>query len=1049
MTLRPGKYIEYDFPLHEVNRLAVKESPVGGRKPIYNMHKWWARRLSCVFRTILLATRIDWEDWDRLEPWKRNAAGDFVDAEGNALTDEREYHRRVRDPNGHARLARRLPTPGGGQTKAPIHPRTAWERLYYRFDDEANAVIQWSFTKPKGEQSDSETLAAHLGSLGVGFETPNWWERIDWEAREPVTILDPFMGGGTTIVESLRLGANAVGVDLNPVAWFVVKKETDGCDLEELERAFRQVEAEVAEEIKRYYRTTCPCCGEQADVMYVFWVKLAPCYEQTCRRQREGIPVPLYNSFVIAKRDGGKGQQADVPRSKAGVAGMPLVAGPERGIRFLKCPNERCGEVYASKEMPSSESTCPACGTTFDAETGYAGAGKYTCPDCGHEEDTLRAAKDNTPTGMDRNVPLPHRMYGVELYCPHCEFKGYKDPDDDDRALFERAKRDFEVRRDTLGYPPQGIPNDGAKTKVDCDMEGHGFHYWHEMFSERQLLCLCRLRDAILRVGDQNIREYLLLAFTSSLECHNMMTRYNSAARQVESLFSSHAFVPKMTTVEGNVWGADYGRGTFDAAKRRVAASVQWATAFTDNHFATPEACCGIVVGDGAYDGPGSARLQARSSEHLRGCLAESEAGAVVTDPPYYGNVMYAELSDFFYVWLRTALRPDHPDQFSAPLTPKDEEIVEQVTRGHGAPFLHKDQAFFTEGLTRVFAESGRRTQDGSLLVFTFHHQANEAWASVLQTALDAGFCMTAVYPVHAEMLGSLHIQDKRNISYDAVIVCRKQTEKPTSVDWSDLSDAIYMRAEQLVRELEERSNGASLAPEDIYVIAIGKCMEQYSRHYWRGQSYVTKGGQPVSIEAALDGNESRSIRGIGEIVDQLVEESEGRMWSAGLDPVSRFYVVNFLGQTEVPWDRLHRRLRHNAHLSLPDLEKRQLVKTAKGKVKVLSEKEREEYLAQLVDGVSPQLSLLPDDGAAPGLTYIDKVHYLVALDLQSVPTGRLLTSWARDAAFVELLQAIARYLDPSARNYKHYRNLADQVGSQGQAALGLQFRDSLLDEDV
>lgn len=96
MSLRPGKYTEYDFPLHEVNRLAVKEA--NSKKPIYTMHNWWARRLSCVFRTILLATRIDWEDWDRLEPWKRGADGGFVGAEGAKSADERGRRARIALP---------------------------------------------------------------------------------------------------------------------------------------------------------------------------------------------------------------------------------------------------------------------------------------------------------------------------------------------------------------------------------------------------------------------------------------------------------------------------------------------------------------------------------------------------------------------------------------------------------------------------------------------------------------------------------------------------------------------------------------------------------------------------------------------------------------------------------------------------------------------------------------------------------------------------------------------------------------------------------------
>ena len=163
-----------------MNRLAQREA--NAKKPIYTMHKWWARRLSCVFRTVLLASAIDWADWDALEPWLRDADGDFVDKDGRKILNERDYHKRVRDTR-----------PVFGRTNSLLdRPPTAWERLYYRLDDEANAVIEKAF---KGK-----------------------------------LVLDPFMGGGTTIVEALRLGADVAGCDLNPVAWYVVKKETDGID---------------------------------------------------------------------------------------------------------------------------------------------------------------------------------------------------------------------------------------------------------------------------------------------------------------------------------------------------------------------------------------------------------------------------------------------------------------------------------------------------------------------------------------------------------------------------------------------------------------------------------------------------------------------------------------------------------------------------------------------------------------------------------------------------------------------------------------------------
>ena len=358
------------------------------------------------------------------------------------------------------------------------------------------------------------------------------------------------------------------------------------------------------------------------------------------------------------------------------------------------------------------------------------------------------------------------------------------------------------------------------------------------------------------------------------------------------------------------------------------------------------------------------------------------------------------------------------------------------LTRGHGADFLTKDDDFFTAGLTRVFAEAGDHMADDGLLVFTFHHQANEAWASVLRTVLDAGFVIKAVYPVHAEMVASLHIYDKANIAYDALIVCRKQVGEPKAVNWRDVADRVYLRAERLVKELEAEARG--LLAEDIYVIAIGKCLEAYSRHYYRGRSYVYWQDQPVSVEEALDGSEARAIRGIGEIVeivDQLVEEAEGRMWPPGLDPVSRFYVINFLGQSEVDYNRLKRRLMHNAHVSLEEMERQGLVRQSGGKVKAVPETERADALLERLGGLDADATQLSFPGieAAPteDLTAIDKLHLLVALDHRGALTGGLIARWGEDRTFVELARRVARYLDPKDETKKVYERIAEALGGR------------------
>jgi adenine-specific DNA methylase len=860
---------------------------------------------------------------------------------------------------------------------------TAWERLYYRLDPEAERVIEKAF---KGK-----------------------------------LVLDPFMGGGTTIVEAMRLGADVAGVDLNPVAWFAVKKETDGIDPEALEAAFRQVEAAVADEIRSYYKTRCPACGQTADVMYVFWVKLARCLERTC-----GAEVPLFNSFVLARKSG----KREVPASANGTPGMRLADGKGKGTHFLVCP--ACGEVYASfEEIAAEGSTCPACGHLTPPNLlrgGYAGGGNLTCPTCGTSHAILDAAKEQGR--------LPYRMYGLELYCPHCEFKGYKQPDENDLTLYERARQRFEAEQPALNLPEQEIPP-GYNTYVGNPLPDHGYHYWVDMFNERQLLLLARLRDAILAVEDANAREYLLLAWSAAIEYYNMFVSYQTGSGKTRGTFSAHAFVPKVTSTEGNLWGAEFGRNTFQNEHGLIQRGLAWGQRTDDNFFRTDENYTKVPIGDGLFPPQGERLLLCRSSEDLSP-LDGQRTALVITDPPYYGNVMYAELSDFFYVWLRTALACDHPKVFDRSLTSKDEEVVDQKSRAPNVPFLTKDEAFFTAALTRIFDETSRYLDDDGLMVFTFHHQANEAWASVLKTVLDAGFYIKAVYPVHAEMISSLHIRDKANISYDALIVCRKQVREPESVNWRDVADRVYLRAERLVKELEDEARG--LLPEDIYVIAIGKCLEEYSRHYYRGHSYVYWQDHPVGIEEALDGNEERGIRGIGEIVDQLVEEAEGRLWPAGLDPVSRFYVINFLGQSEVPYDRLKRRLLHNPHVSLETLERQQLVRQSGGKVKVESEMQRADYLLERLGGMEADLAQpsLPgiDVSASDDLTAVDRLHLLVVLDRRGALTGGLIARWGQDRTFVELASRVARYLDPKNKGQKVYQRIADALSGRGMVRL-------------
>lgn len=278
------------------------------------------------------------------------------------------------------------------------------------------------------------------------------WERFysrnelkNGEGQPPI-VLDPFMGGGTTIVEALRLGCKVIGIDLNPVAWFVTKKSVDPIDFDALDAAFKHLERTVAPKIKDYYRTTCRN-GHEADVMYVFWVKKVPCL--AC-----GEEVRLFPSFRIATK---------------------------KGTHMVFCP--QCYHIMdGERETWARNGSAPS-------------ASPLLSP--------IRAmpARANTP------APPDAEMFALEYYCRICG-RGYKRASASDRALYEEARAEFQRLKDTLLFPRTKIPEEG---RSDPRPINYGYKYFYQMFNERQLLCLSLLLEEILKVEDENTREYLLL----------------------------------------------------------------------------------------------------------------------------------------------------------------------------------------------------------------------------------------------------------------------------------------------------------------------------------------------------------------------------------------------------------------------------------------------------------------------------------------------------------------------------------------------------------
>jgi adenine-specific DNA methylase len=352
------------------------------------------------------------------------------------------------------------------------------------------------------------------------------------------------------------------------------------------------------------------------------------------------------------------------------------------------------------------------------------------------------------------------------------------------------------------------------------------------MINERQLLCLSHLLREILKIPDINIRELMLIAFSDCLDANNMFCKYEIQWHKISLFFGLHAYHPIERPTENNIWGIEYGRGTFVKCFEKVRRAKAYCkkpyerllksgnkrfSKYTGN-----ECIEANIVGD--FDAlkqiNRAALLRCDTAENLS-FIPNKSVDAVITDPPYFDNIQYSELADFFYVWLRLGLKDLYP-WFNLELSSRPNEIVQNERMG-------KTIEFFSEGLKKVFAESYRVLKDDGLLVFTFHHNKLWAWESIGKILLDSGFYISATPIVRSEGKSGFH-SSKGNIRYDCVLVCRKRPNKLKDVNWSSLKELILKEAILWTRRTLQ--SGMRISEVDVFTIIMGKTLEYYTKAF-------------------------------------------------------------------------------------------------------------------------------------------------------------------------------------------------------------------------
>ena len=596
-------------------------------------------------------------------------------------------------------------------------------------------------------------------------------------------VFDPFMGSGTTVGEAHKLGCTVIGRDINPVAYRSVSVALSPLSRDGIVRLFLELEKQVGRKLRRLYRSV-DGSGDPCDVLYYFWVKTLPCPE--CSLQ-----VDLFSSYVFARH--------------AYVKKHPTVQILCRG----------CGEVFAAQYTDSSVS-CPSCELRFDPHVGPARRSKAQCERCGTE---FPIAKTARAAGR----PPCHRLY-AKLVLRQDGAREYLRATDADLKAYQRASR----RLRSLDPPRPKVPiRDGYNTR---QVLNYGYSTWDEMFNDRQHLALAILAGGIRKLPASPERDALMLLFSGVLEFNNMFASYKGEGTgAVRHMFSHHVLKPERTPIEANVWGTPKSSGSYSTLFRsRLLRALDYKEApfeiavHRHNGRRKGRKVFGVSPPMGAYlldrypeEGMPAGAVYLSCGDSSETDLPDRSVDLVVTDPPFFDNVHYSELADFFYVW--QSLYFDGTDPSAEPTTRRSGEVQD------------RDASAFAEKLKRVFSECRRVLRDDGLMVFSYHHSRDDGWTSVAEAVLGAGFRVVQAQPVKAEMsVATPKSQARSPIDLDILLVCRKlKRGKPAQ----RTDREVHGRALSRAREQVKRFNGVgrALSENDVRVVLQSQVLVELS----------------------------------------------------------------------------------------------------------------------------------------------------------------------------------------------------------------------------
>ncbi|MDR5590801.1 DNA methyltransferase [Christiangramia sp. SM2212] len=593
-------------------------------------------------------------------------------------------------------------------------------------------------------------------------------------------ILDPFMGSGTTLGESVKLGYKAIGCDINPVSSYMVKQGLTWATKEELDKEFKKLEKDVSAKLKSYYKTEIPKESTKADVLYYFWVKVVT--------TPDGENIPLFKNYIFSKNA--------YPKRK-----------PESKV---VCPN--CGEVFTCLYNSANE-VCPSCKNKFDPQVGNV-KGSLVLDSQGKSHKILNLVNQNTN-------PPDHKLYAILAVNKDGE-KVYLKPSKFDFDLYKTACEDFEREKDNLIIPDQ-IVREGYNTN-----QARRFNYsrWSDFFNKRQLLGLGILYRRILEIPDQRIKEQFITLFSSTLEFNNLFCSFKGEGTgAVRHMFSNHILNPEKTPLENNIWGTSKSSGSFSKlykskllkAKEYLETPFEIKLTKKDGKIISEKVVCSRKLR--LSQAENFAELSEKDFLILNGNssqlpIPDNSIDSIITDPPYFDFVHYSELSDFFYSWLRKGLSSNY-NYFNK----KDSSDKGEVQDRDADSFSYKIEQIFKEGF-RVLKASG-------LLCFSFHHSNYKGWLSIYSALYNSNFEIVAAHPIKAEMgVATPKTASGNPINIDAILVCKKN-EAPNCKGSEEIIKTAFSKTNNYIKRFEKIER--EISKGDKFVILCSQILVECS----------------------------------------------------------------------------------------------------------------------------------------------------------------------------------------------------------------------------